>query len=721
MPSIRLFGSPTVYDGENWVALGKGKLSALLYFLAYKQDWIGRDELILLFWPDNTDKQARSNLRTLLTRGSTKLKDFEVDIEPTRLRWLADADCTAFKKAYVSENWHEATLLYTGVLLQDYPCDDIPEFETWLETERETLEKQYISAALNCSQEFEDASEYGEAVQVLEKLYEKDKSDEHILRSYLRSLSLDQQWKIALDTYESFTRFIAKEYGSEPEETTLQFVEQIRLANRANMSKELESFDKAEIILDETSKEFGNTEKIIDSASQYLLFALYFLEPFKLNLNQKTRIASKAFLESYEDGLQVFRKLRKLDLVDENGFSLEKDAVIEELEKEPELKPYVLLKLIEASDDDIASKELSQTYFDEVGTFPESLITKLKSVYLEECKKAFKKGNYSQVVNLLTPLYEAEEYYGLKHDQDVGFNLAYANEREGKFDEVSEILKDVESNTNIEILKLTIAFRKGDFANGNNELESIEELFTPHPSWAKAQVFNLKGNLALREADFPQALQNFKNSEVVWDSLGDQNRRNGELTNIAITVNLIYSLEEGEKAFEYAYQQSLKENVSILEVIRVLYNWSIVYHNRSFSDVYDSVEHRQRNQTLYQKGKEKYQKALKLSRDSGQLAFMARMHMQEGLYYEGQGSIDKASAAYEKSREFARQSGEWLILAMATFRLGISNNDLARMEQGLQLMESSGGVETYDIEMCQKEYKKFVANSPITYSESLSA
>lgn len=44
------------------------KRYALLAFLAYSGDWVSRERLAYLFWPDTTTEKAQQNLRGLLYR-----------------------------------------------------------------------------------------------------------------------------------------------------------------------------------------------------------------------------------------------------------------------------------------------------------------------------------------------------------------------------------------------------------------------------------------------------------------------------------------------------------------------------------------------------------------------------------------------------------------------------------------------------------------------------
>ena len=67
MLRIQLFGSFQVSDDEKPVPrLQSDRLQALLaYLMVHRDQPQARQQLAVTFWPDTTDAQARSNLRTL--------------------------------------------------------------------------------------------------------------------------------------------------------------------------------------------------------------------------------------------------------------------------------------------------------------------------------------------------------------------------------------------------------------------------------------------------------------------------------------------------------------------------------------------------------------------------------------------------------------------------------------------------------------------------------
>jgi DNA-binding SARP family transcriptional activator len=77
MLRIQLFGSFQVrIDDKPLTRLQTDRLQALLAYLVLHRDQpLSRQQLAVTFWPDTTDVQARTNLRTLLARLRETLPD----------------------------------------------------------------------------------------------------------------------------------------------------------------------------------------------------------------------------------------------------------------------------------------------------------------------------------------------------------------------------------------------------------------------------------------------------------------------------------------------------------------------------------------------------------------------------------------------------------------------------------------------------------------------
>jgi DNA-binding SARP family transcriptional activator len=162
MLTLRTLGSLSLTgeDGEELTAiLSQPKRCALLIYLtvAHPEDFVRRDTLLALFWPEQGEARARNALsqslhflRQHLPEGAivSRGRD-EVRIGPGTVR----ADAGAFESAVASGYWREALDHYTGSFLEGFHVGEAPGFEDWVFGERERLREAAAGAAWSLARE----------------------------------------------------------------------------------------------------------------------------------------------------------------------------------------------------------------------------------------------------------------------------------------------------------------------------------------------------------------------------------------------------------------------------------------------------------------------------------------------------------------------------------------------------------------------------------------
>ena len=227
MPSAKLLSTPGIFLGEEKVEVPRGKTSALLYYLAYQHDWVSREDILYLFWPDTEELKARNNLRQLLSAVRKLPFTDNLETNDQHLRWRIASDAQVFKEAVEQKQWPEAVETYHGPLLDNLQAHTFPEFESWLELERAELLRVFKDAALHLSQDFMNSERYKEAAEVLGKILKQDPFDEISFRTYLKAIFLSEGRYKAKRELESYRQTLVRELGAEPEAATLNLLEDL--------------------------------------------------------------------------------------------------------------------------------------------------------------------------------------------------------------------------------------------------------------------------------------------------------------------------------------------------------------------------------------------------------------------------------------------------------------------------------------------------------------
>jgi predicted ATPase/DNA-binding SARP family transcriptional activator len=230
---VWLFGSARAALGSSRVNFAPEKRYQLLAYLAYSQDWVSRERLAYLFWPDTETHKAQQNLRQLLKRVRSLcwLSNFETNEH--KVRWLIDTDVSSFRQAFEENHLDEALLLYEGPLLSGMESDEKGEFSNWLELERTHLHSLWRETLFKRVQTLQATGNDSQAASLLTKLLTQDALDEEALVTYLQTTSRAGQGQQGLRAYREFKTRLHHELGLEPTSTTQRLAETLEKSDSA--------------------------------------------------------------------------------------------------------------------------------------------------------------------------------------------------------------------------------------------------------------------------------------------------------------------------------------------------------------------------------------------------------------------------------------------------------------------------------------------------------
>ncbi len=225
LPTVQLLGTAKVNLETKEVIFLSDKRFLLLAYLAFKSDWVSRDQLALLFFEDSDSVAARKNLRHLLSRVRA-LEFANLESSGEQVRWLVQSDVAQFQTLISSDCHLEALDLYHGQFLNGlHP--DVPELSDWLEQEREALHNAFRDAALVAAKQLVLESNFEMTQKVCLRVLASDPLAEDVLQVLL-SCAIQTGGRLeALRAFESFKTMLKQDLGLPPLETTLQLAAEL--------------------------------------------------------------------------------------------------------------------------------------------------------------------------------------------------------------------------------------------------------------------------------------------------------------------------------------------------------------------------------------------------------------------------------------------------------------------------------------------------------------
>ena len=237
MIRLRMLGTVDLKDSQGreiQPVLRRAKLLALLGYLAAARPagLHRRDTLIALLWPEldnaharNSLRQAVHALRAALGRDAVVARgEEEIGLSEQAL----SCDAREFWTALDAGHAEQALELFRGALLEGLHVSDAPEFERWLDSEREQLRRRASEAAEHLAQQAATAGNSTGAVRWAVRVTEISPFDETAVRRLIELLDRGGDRAGAVRAYEEFERRLDRDLGVQPSPETSALVGSIR-------------------------------------------------------------------------------------------------------------------------------------------------------------------------------------------------------------------------------------------------------------------------------------------------------------------------------------------------------------------------------------------------------------------------------------------------------------------------------------------------------------
>jgi predicted ATPase/DNA-binding SARP family transcriptional activator len=208
----------------------------MVAMLACQNNWVTRDEVMLLLWAEDGDDGAiKQRLRQLLYRAKQMPYGEAVETTSSQLRYLGESDVVLFRAALEARNWQQAVLLYQGELLRGALFDHA-ELEEWFGLERATLSAGFRLAAL----EHASGLAAPEASLFLEQALMIEPLSEELLKTLLEYALAAPE--VGLRAFERYKRDLAQNLQLVPHEDIQGLVNQLAPTSRANVYLQTKGF-----------------------------------------------------------------------------------------------------------------------------------------------------------------------------------------------------------------------------------------------------------------------------------------------------------------------------------------------------------------------------------------------------------------------------------------------------------------------------------------------
>ena len=210
-PRLLLLGRPVLAHASARLPFVPERRFQLLTLLAmHSGQWVPRDRLAAMLWPERPNAEARRNLRHVVF----KARDIAADLQASdhALRWDVATDLQQFESLLDAGRPAQAVALRRGVLLEGLDDAANPVFNDWLSGERMRVDARWRQAALGALA----AAAPAQRAELARRVQAVDPLDEDALEARLRAEVEQGHPARAWQLYREYAHSLAEELGVEP-------------------------------------------------------------------------------------------------------------------------------------------------------------------------------------------------------------------------------------------------------------------------------------------------------------------------------------------------------------------------------------------------------------------------------------------------------------------------------------------------------------------------
>jgi DNA-binding SARP family transcriptional activator len=211
---------------------------ALLVYLALARPdrWYRRDSLVALFWPDADAEHARGSLSQALYHLRRMLGGDVIVSRGSEVIGLAESlwcDAAELARVWLECKAEEAIALYRGRFLDGFFISGAPDFDRWVDGERERLHGIAVDAFGVATDAAALAGAGARAIDLARRAVTAAPTNEVALRRLVSVLARSGDRAAAVRAYEGFAARLLDEFDLVPSAATRRLVEAVRVDESA--------------------------------------------------------------------------------------------------------------------------------------------------------------------------------------------------------------------------------------------------------------------------------------------------------------------------------------------------------------------------------------------------------------------------------------------------------------------------------------------------------
>ena len=234
MVTLKLFGG-AVIEGPAGPLSGRitqrRRLALLACLAASRGRPVSRDKLMALFWPDAGGERARHLLSDSVYLIRRELGESAIATAGNDLRLDPAAvacDVVAFEQAITEGRLEAATDLYAGPFLDGFHIEGAPEFEHWLDAERDRLARSCARSLEALAEEREAAGDFAGASEYWRRLAAHEPASGRVALRVIQALDAAGDRAGAIRHARTHATLLTEQFGIDPDPAVIEFADGLR-------------------------------------------------------------------------------------------------------------------------------------------------------------------------------------------------------------------------------------------------------------------------------------------------------------------------------------------------------------------------------------------------------------------------------------------------------------------------------------------------------------